>query len=63
MPPLQLAGSELNSTFRLSIQWGPGPPSFLSSQKSSNIFACITALANDADSKYYWGILIRYSDS
>jgi hypothetical protein len=25
MPPLQLAGSELNSTFRLSIQWGPGP--------------------------------------
>jgi class 3 adenylate cyclase/pimeloyl-ACP methyl ester carboxylesterase len=25
MPPLQLAGSELNSTLRLSIQWGPGP--------------------------------------
>jgi hypothetical protein len=27
MPPLQLAGSELNSTLRLSIQWGPGPGS------------------------------------
>lgn len=25
MPPPQLAGSELNSKFGLSIQWGPGP--------------------------------------
>jgi hypothetical protein len=29
MPPLQLVGSELNSTLRLSIQWGPGPLSFI----------------------------------
>ena len=39
MPPPQLAGSELNSTFRLSIQWGPGPLS------APNRDDCLTMLS------------------
>ena len=39
MPPLQLAGSELNSNTRLSNQWGPGPTNLLKEGKKQLITA------------------------